>query len=221
MHNALKCEGPVYIEHFLVLLSVVTDINFFPSNSEEIRNAVKLQADPLLQQCSSKEKHFFMQWLFSLKTVKNQKFALYYWHPLWGIEFWTMKAFFTLVTMKCTCLMLREPDRWICHTVSTQFFTFKCGSHYFNHALLYCVSIREALHGYHKGPKNTQIMLAFSSLIHHENSLEVHNFDISLQIWSDGGLCQLHIFLQMNYALILWRNFVFAYFSNTSTNAHI
>jgi len=27
--------------------------------------------------------------------------------------------------------------------------------------------------------------------------------DISLQIWSDGGLCQLHIFLQMNYALIL------------------
>jgi len=56
-----KCEGLVYIEHFLVLLSVVTDINFFPSNSEEIRNAVELQADLFLQQCSSKEKHLFMQ----------------------------------------------------------------------------------------------------------------------------------------------------------------
>jgi len=59
--NAVKCEGPIYIEHYLVLLSVVTDSNFSPSTSEEIRNAVKPHADPLLQQCSSKAKHFFMQ----------------------------------------------------------------------------------------------------------------------------------------------------------------
>jgi len=57
VHSALKCEGPIYI----VLLSVVTDINFFPSTSEEIRNAVHLLADPLLQHCFSKAKHFFMQ----------------------------------------------------------------------------------------------------------------------------------------------------------------
>jgi hypothetical protein len=41
-------------------------------------------------------------------------------------------------------------------------------------------------------------MLACPSLIHHENSLEVHNFDTSLQIWIDGGLYQLDILLQMN-----------------------
>ena len=128
VHNALKCVGPVYTEHFLVLLSVVTDINFLPSNSEEIRNAVKLHADPLLQQCSSKEKHFFTQLLISLKTVKKTKVC-----TIIDIHnssttrhiFWTMKAFFVLVTMSCTCLMLREPDRWICHRVSTQFFYFQ------------------------------------------------------------------------------------------------
>jgi len=125
-HNTLKCEGPIYVEHFLVLLSVVTVINFFPSNSEEIRNAVELHADPLLQQCSSKEKHFFMQWLFSLKTAKKKKnictvLLTSITRPLWGIAFWTMKAFFTQVTVNCTCLMLREPGRWICHRVSTQF----------------------------------------------------------------------------------------------------
>jgi len=128
VHNALKCVGPVYTEHFLVLLSVVSDINFLPSNSEEIRNAVELHTGPLLQQCSSKEKHFFMQLLISLKTVKKQKCALLLTsitRPLWGIVFWTMKAFFALVTMSCTCLMLREPDRWICHRVSTQFFYFQ------------------------------------------------------------------------------------------------
>jgi hypothetical protein len=57
VHSALKCEGPIYI----VLVSVVTNINFFPSTPEEIRNVVHLHADPLLQHCFSKAKHFFMQ----------------------------------------------------------------------------------------------------------------------------------------------------------------
>jgi hypothetical protein len=60
VHNALKCNVPIYIEH-LVQVSFVTDINFLPSTLEEIRNAVKLHADILLQQYSSKAKHFFMQ----------------------------------------------------------------------------------------------------------------------------------------------------------------
>jgi len=130
-------------------------------------------------------------------------------HPLWSRTFWTMNEVFTLVTMNCRRVMLKEHDRWMSWSLNT-FFTFKCGSHCFNHALLYCVSIKEALYGYHKGPRNTQRMLACSSLIHHENSLEVHNFDTSLQIWTDGGICELDIFLQMNYALISWSNLVFA-----------
>jgi len=114
VHNALKCEGPIYIEHFLVLLSVVTDINFFPSTSQEIRNAVELHADPLLQHCSSNAKHFFMQGLFSLKTVRKQTFARIIdvhnsstmRHSILNYE-----SIFTLVAVDCTCLMLREPDK--------------------------------------------------------------------------------------------------------------
>jgi hypothetical protein len=63
VHNTLKYEGPICIDHLLLIWSVVTDINFIPPTSEEIRNVDEINADPLLQQCPSRlnSQHFFMQ----------------------------------------------------------------------------------------------------------------------------------------------------------------
>jgi hypothetical protein len=56
VHNTCKCEDPIYIDHLLLLWLIVSDINFFPPTSEEIRNVDEVHADPLLQQCPSKAK---------------------------------------------------------------------------------------------------------------------------------------------------------------------
>jgi hypothetical protein len=92
VHNTLKCVGPIYIDHLLLLRSVVTDINY--SHPPQKKSGMLLNYIPILSFSSvlqrQNSQHFFMQRLFSLKNCTKTKCTVLLMsvtRPLQGIAF--------------------------------------------------------------------------------------------------------------------------------------